>query len=53
MSDMTAGLVAVVAFAMAAAARLGHGTETNPPKAEPRSDRQPGHRSLVREGDEP
>jgi len=58
MSDMTAVLVAVVAFGMAAAARLGDGTETNPPKAEPRrsmagSDRQPGHRSVVTEGDEP
>jgi hypothetical protein len=58
MSDMTAVLVAVVAFTMAAAARLGDGTETNPPEAEPRrsmagSDRQPGHRSVVTEGDEP
>jgi hypothetical protein len=58
MSDMTAVLVAVVAFAMAAAARLGDGTETNSPEAEPRrsmagSDRQPGHRSVVTQGDEP
>jgi hypothetical protein len=58
MSDMTAVLVAVVAFAMAAAARLGDGTETNSPEAEPRrsmagSDRQPGHRPVVTEGDEP
>lgn len=58
MSDMTAVLVAVVAFTMAAAARLGHGTEPNSPEAEPRrsmagSDRQPGHRSVVTEGDEP
>jgi hypothetical protein len=58
MSDMTAVLVAVVAFGMAAAARLGDGTETNSPEAEPRrsmagSDRQPGHRSVVTEGDEP
>jgi hypothetical protein len=58
MSDMTAVLVAVVAFTMAAAARLSHGTETNSPEAEPRrsmagSDRQPGHRSVVTEGDEP
>ena len=58
MSDMTAVLVAVVAFAMAAAARLGDGTETNSPEAEPRrsiagSDRQPGRRSVVTEGDEP
>jgi len=58
MSDMTAVLVAVVAFTMAAAARLGHGTETNSPEAEPRrsmagGERQPGHRSVVTEGDEP
>ncbi len=58
MSDMTAVLVAVVAFAMAAAARLGDGTETHSPAAEPRrsmagSERQPGHRSVVTEGDEP
>ena len=58
MSDMTAVLVAVVAFAMAAAARLGHGSATNSPEAEPRrsmagSHRQPGHRSVVTEGDEP
>jgi hypothetical protein len=58
MSDMTAVLVAVVAFAMAAAARLGDGTETNSPGAEPRrsiarSDRRPGRRSVVMQGDEP
>ena len=55
---MTAALVAVMAFAIAAGARLGDGTETNSPEAEPRrsmagSDRQPGHRSVVTEGDEP
>ena len=58
MSDMTAVLVAVVAFAMGAAARLGDGTVTNSPEAEQRrsmagSHRQPGHRSGLTEGDEP
>ena len=58
MSDMTAVLVAVMAFAMAAATRLGDGTETNPPEAEPRrsmalSDRHQGRRSVITQGDEP
>jgi len=58
MSDMTAVLVAVVAFGMAAAARLGDAMGTNSPEAEPRrsiarSDRHPGRPSVVTEGDEP
>jgi hypothetical protein len=58
MSDMTAVLVAVMSLAMAAAARLGTGTETNSPEAEPRrsmarSDQGPGRRSVITQGDEP
>jgi len=58
MSDMTAVLVAVMSLAMGAAARLGGGTETDSPEAEPRrsiarSDPHPGRRSVVTEGDEP
>jgi hypothetical protein len=36
MSDMTAVLVAVTAFAVAAAARLTEGMETHSPEPEPR-----------------
>src|SRR5438093_6674874 len=39
----------VVAFTVAAAARLGDGTESNPPEAEPRQSREPStHRRGVR-----
>ena len=51
MSDMTAVLRAVMAFAMAAAARLADGTDTNSPEAKPRrstvrSDRHPARCSV-------
>jgi hypothetical protein len=56
MSDMTALLVAVMAFAVAAAARLAVGTETHSPESEPRhsvslSDRDSGCRSIARRGE--
>jgi hypothetical protein len=56
MSDMTALLVAVMAFAVAAAARLADGTETHSPESEPRhsmslSDRDSGWRSIARRAD--
>ena len=56
MSDMTAVLVAVMAFAVAAAARLAEGTETRSPESEPRhsvslSDRDSGGRSIPRRGE--
>jgi hypothetical protein len=47
MSDMTALLVAVMAFAVAAAARLAEGTETHSP------DQDSGRRSVARRGDHP
>ena len=58
MSEMAAVLVAVMAFAVAAAARLGEGTETDTPEAQPRQsmvlrDRHPAGRSVVTQGDEP
>jgi hypothetical protein len=58
MSDMTAVIVAVMAFAVAAAARLADGTETHSPESEPRhsmlpSDRDSGRRSVARRGDHP
>ncbi len=53
MSDMTAVLVAVMAFAVAAAARLADGTETHSPESEPRHstslvDQDSGRRSVAR-----
>jgi hypothetical protein len=56
MSDMTAVLVAVMAFAMAAAARLTEGTETHSPESEPRHsmslrDRDSRWRSVPRRDD--
>jgi hypothetical protein len=56
MSDMTALLVAVMAFAVAAAARLAEGTEAHSPEPEPRlseslSDRDSRCRSIARRGD--
>jgi len=56
MSDLTAVIVAVMAFAVAAAARLADGTETHSPESEPRrsmspSDRDSGYRSVVRQED--
>jgi hypothetical protein len=56
MSDMTAVLVAVMAFAVAAAARLTEGTETRSPESEPRhsmslGDRDPRWRSVIRRDD--
>jgi len=58
MSDMTALLVAVMAFAMAAAARLTDGTETHAAESEPRhsmslSDRDSGGRSVAGRRDHP
>jgi hypothetical protein len=58
MSDMTALLVAVMAFAVAAAARLAEGTETHSPESEPRRsmslvDQDSGRRSVARRGDHP
>ncbi len=58
MSNMTAMLVAVMAFAVAAAARLTDGTETHSPESEPRhsmslSDRDPRWRSVARRDDHP
>jgi hypothetical protein len=58
MSDMTAMLVAVVAFAVAAAARLADGTETHSPESGPRHstslvDQDSGRRSVGRQGDHP
>jgi len=58
MSDMTAVLVAVMAFAMAAAARLADRTETHSPESEPRHsmslvDQDSGRRSVARRGDHP
>jgi len=44
MSDMTAVLVAVMAFAVAAAARLTEGMETHPPEPEPRHSMSLGDR---------
>jgi hypothetical protein len=44
MSDMTAALVAVMAFAMAAAARLTEGTEAHSPESEPRHSMSLGDR---------
>ena len=46
MSGMTALLAAVVAFVMAAAARLADGRETNSPDAEPRRPMAPSDRPL-------
>jgi len=56
MSDMTAVLVAVVAFAVAAAARLTEGTETHSPESGPRHsmslvDQDSERRSVSRRGD--
>jgi hypothetical protein len=58
MSDMTAALVAVVAFALAVAARLADGTETHSPESGPRHstslvDEDSGRRSVARRGDHP
>jgi hypothetical protein len=58
MSDMTAVLVAVMAFAVAVAARLADGTETHPPESGPRHSTSPvdqdsGRRSVARRGDHP
>jgi len=58
MSDMTAVIVAVMAFAVAAAARLADRMETHSPESEPRhstslSDRDSGRRSVARRGDHP
>jgi hypothetical protein len=58
MSDMTAVLVAVVAFAVAAAARLTEGTEPHSPASEPRHsmslvDQDSERRSVARRGDHP
>jgi hypothetical protein len=58
MSDMTAVLVAVMAFAMAAAARLADRTEAHSPESEPRHsmslvDPDSGRRSVARRGDHP
>jgi len=58
MSDMTAVLVAVMAFAVAAAARLSDGKETDSPESEPRrsmslSDRDSGYGSVAKRGDHP
>src|SRR2546427_7768003 len=58
MSDMTAIVVAVVAFAVAAAARLTEETETHSPESEPRhsmslSDRDSKWRSVARRDDHP
>ena len=55
---MTALVVAVMAFAVAAAARLGEGTETDTPEAKPRRsmarrDRHPGRRSIGTQSEEP
>ena len=44
MSDMTAVLVAVMAFAVAAAARLTEGFETHSPEPEPRHSMSLGDR---------
>ena len=56
MSDMTALLVAVMAFAVAAAARLADRTETHSAESDPRhstslSDRDSGWRSIARRAD--
>jgi hypothetical protein len=58
MSDMTAVLVAAMAFAVAAAARLADRTETHSPESEPRhstslGDRNSGCRSVAGRGDHP
>jgi len=58
MSDMTAVLVAVMAFAVAAAARLADRTETHSAESEPRHsmslvDQDSGRRSVARRGDHP
>jgi hypothetical protein len=58
MSNMTALLVAVMAFAVAAAARLADGTETRSPKSGQRHsmslvDQDSGRRSVARRGDHP
>jgi len=58
MSDTTAVLVAVMAFAVAAAARLADRTETHPPEPGPRHsmslvDQDSGRRSVARRGDDP
>jgi hypothetical protein len=58
MSDMTALLIAVMAFAVAAAARLAERTETRSPESESRhsaslGDRDSGCRSVARRGDHP
>jgi hypothetical protein len=44
MSDMTALLVAVMAFAVAAAARLADRTETHSPESKPRHPTSLSHR---------
>jgi len=56
MSDLTAMLVAVMAFAVAAAARLTDGTETHSPESEPRHamslrDRDSRWRTVARRDD--
>jgi hypothetical protein len=56
MSDMTAVIVAVMAFAVAAAARLADGTHS--PESGPRHSTSPvdqdsGRRSVARRGDHP
>jgi hypothetical protein len=58
MSGTTAALVAVVAFALAAAARLTEGTETHSPESGPRhstslGDQDSERRSVSRRGDHP
>ena len=58
MSDMTAIVVAVMAFAVAAAARLADRMETHTPESELRhstslSDRDSGSRSVAGRGDHP
>ena len=58
MSDLTAVIVAVMAFAVAAAARVADGTETHSPESEPRHskslvDQDSGRRSVARGGDHP
>ena len=58
MSDMAAALVAVVAFAVAVAARLAGGTETHSPESGPRHptslvDQDSGRPSVARRGDHP
>jgi len=56
MSDMTAVVIAVMAFAVATAARLTDGTEAHAPESEPRhsmslGDRDSGRRSVAGRAD--